>query len=135
MDKFTRKTRSHIMASIHSNNTSPELKVFRALRKKNIYFKKHYTLALGTPDIAVPSKKKAIFVEGDFWHGFRYPLWKKRLSSKFWRNKIERNRERDRSYHNKLRRLGWKVARVWEHQLENNFEATIDKISLFLSSD
>jgi DNA mismatch endonuclease (patch repair protein) len=121
------------MSAIRSKNTSPELKVFRELRKQKIHFKRHYKKALGTPDIAVPSQKKAIFIDGDFWHGFRYPIWKKRLNTDFWRNKIERNRERDMVYHRRLRRMGWKVIRVWEHQLDKNFNRALDRIVLFLS--
>jgi len=132
MDKFDKATRSRIMSAIKSKNTSPELKVFRELKKQKVHFQRHYKKALGTPDIAVPSQKKAVFIDGDFWHGFRYPLWKKRLSNKFWTGKIERNRRRDRLYHAKLRRMGWKVIRIWEHQLSGDFKKTIDKIILFL---
>ena len=134
MDNLDRKTRSRIMSSIRSKNTSPEVKVFTALRKKGIYFQRHYKRVNGTPDIALPSCKKAIFIDGDFWHGFRYPTWKKRLSSKFWINKIERNRERDKLCHKKLRKMGWKVLRIWEHQVNNHFEKTIDKIIQFLTT-
>ena len=132
MDKFDKATRSRIMSAIRSKNTSPELRTFRELRKRKIYFQRHYKRALGSPDIAIPIRKRAIFIEGDFWHGFRYPLWKSRLRSDFWRKKIERNRERDALYHRKLRTSGWRVMRVWEHQLVNDFDNTINKIISFL---
>ena len=131
-DKFNKETRSKIMAAIRSTNTSPERAVFTELRKQNVYFQRHYRKVLGTPDIAVPSRKLAVFIDGDFWHGFRYPAWKGRLKNSFWRKKIERNRKRDRLYHGKLRKMGWKVLRVWEHQLKNDFTETIDKIIFFL---
>lgn len=131
-DRFPKKVRSKIMSKIRSEGTSIEKMVFRELRKRNIYFQKHYKNALGTPDIALPSKKVAIFIDGDFWHGFRYPLWKKRLNSKFWTDKIERNRARDKRYHAKLRRDGWKVKRIWEHQLQNDFDGAIKIITNLL---
>lgn len=131
-DKFDKETRSRIMAAIPSTNTSPERVVFREIRKQNIHFQRHYKKALGTPDLAVPSRKIAVFIDGDFWHGFRYPAWKGRLRNGFWRKKIERNRRRDKLYHGKLRKMGWKVLRVWEHQLKDDFKRTIDKISFFL---
>lgn len=131
-DKFNKETRSKIMAAIRSTNTSPERAVFRELRKQNVYFQRHYKKALGTPDLAVPSRKIAVFIDGDFWHGFRYPAWKGRLKKSFWRKKIERNRKRDKLYHGRLRKMGWKVLRVWEHQLKNDFRGTIDKIIFFL---
>jgi len=132
MDKVDKKTRSRIMSAIRSENTSPEKKVFRAIRKRGIYFQRHYKRALGSPDIAIPSKKKAIFIDGDFWHGFRFPLWKKRLNSNFWLNKIERNRRRDKIYHRKLRNMGWEIMRIWEHQLEKDPDQAIEKAIAFL---
>ena len=134
MDKFDKTTRSRIMSAIRSKNTSPEIKTFRELNKRKIYFQRHYKRILGSPDIAIPSKRKAVFIDGDFWHGFRYPLWKKRLSSKFWTNKIERNRGRDKTYHQKLRRMGWQVMRVWEHQLDKDFEKATNRIIEFLEN-
>jgi len=133
MDIFTKKTRSHIMASIKSKNTSPEIKIFKELKRKGIYFQKHYKRACGSPDIAIPHKKIAIFIDGDFWHGFRYPIWRERLNSNFWNNKIENNRIRDKRNHSKLRRSGWKVLRVWEHDIENNMDDTINKIITFIN--
>ena len=116
------------MSKIRSEGTSIEKIVFRELRKKGIYFQRHYKRVMGTPDVALPSKKIAIFIDGDFWHGFRYPLWKKRLTSEFWTKKIERNRARDKKTFAYLRRNGWKVKRVWEHQLQNNFDEAINDI-------
>ncbi len=120
------------MSSIRSENTLPEKMVFRELRKRGIYFQCHHKKTLGSPDIALPSKKIAIFIDGDFWHGFRYPAWKKRLKSKFWRDKIERNRRRDKLYHQRLRNQGWKIKRIWEHQLKKDFSGTIGKIIFFM---
>ena len=132
MDKFDKETRSRIMSAIRSKNTFPEKIVFQALRKRKIYFQKHYKRVIGTPDIALPSHKKAVFIDGDFWHGFRYPLWKKRLKSHFWYKKIERNRARDTKYHRKLRNMGWRILRVWEHQIIKDFDRTIEKIIDFI---
>lgn len=131
-DKFNKETRSRIMAAIRSTNTSPERLVFKELRKRGIYFQRHYKKALGTPDIAIPSRKIAVFIDGDFWHGFRYPIWKKRLKNRFWEKKIERNRERDKLYHGKLRKMGWRVLRVWEHQLKSDFGKIVNGICFFL---
>lgn len=131
-DKFNKVTRSRIMAAIKSVNTSPELMLFRELKKRQINFQRHYKKVVGSPDVAIPSKKIAIFVDGDFWHGFRYPSWKGRLKSSFWRKKIERNRRRDRLHYHKMINMGWRVKRVWEHQLKNDFKGTINKVIFFL---
>lgn len=123
------------MAAIRQKNTKPELMVFRELRKRGVYFQKHYKRVVGTPDIALPSKKVAVFIDGDFWHGFRYPLWKNRLPSEFWKKKIERNRTRDKKTFSILRAKGWKTLRVWEHQLDNDFDKVMGKIISLLKQD
>lgn len=133
-DVFSPKKRSEIMSKIRSQNTTVEVLVFRALRKNGIYFQKHYKRAIGKPDIALPRKKKAIFIDGDFWHGYQFSKQKKRLPKKYWVDKIEGNIKRDRRNRAKLRREGWKVLRVWEHEVIKQFDMTILKIIDFLES-
>ncbi len=134
-DVFTKKKRSEIMSKIRS--VSGLEKAFakslsEAIYPKGIRYRLNYKKAPGRPDIAFISRKLAIFIDGDFWHGFRYPLWRGRLNTGFWYKKIERNRERDKICHRKLRHMGWKVMRVWEHQLSRDFDRTINKIAAFL---
>ncbi len=123
------------MSSIRSKNTKVEILVFRELRKRGVYFQKHYKRALGNPDIALPRKKIAVFIDGDFWHGYQFSKLKKRLPKKYWLEKIERNIKRDRRNRAKLRRDGWKVMRIWEHDVYDKFDETIDKVIRFLSDD
>jgi len=132
-DVFSKEKRSEIMSKIRGKNTKVELLVFRELRKKGIYFQKHYKRVVGKPDIALPRKKIAVFIDGDFWHGYNYAKTKKRLPKVYWRAKIEANMARDIKNRRKLRRMGWKVLRVWEHQLNKKFfKDTILKILNFL---
>ena len=132
MDVFSKKKRSEIMSKIRSKNTSIEVAKFRKLRHKGVHFRTHYSKVAGCPDIALPKKKKAVFIDGDFWHGYQFfKLWKT-LPNKFWREKISRNIKRDKSVRAKLKRQGWKVLRVWEHELSKEQDKTIRKIILFL---
>ncbi|MBI2551611.1 very short patch repair endonuclease [Candidatus Uhrbacteria bacterium] len=133
-DIFTKQKRSEVMSKIRGKNTKPELAVFRELRIRAIYFQKHYRKAPGSPDIALPKKKIAIFIDGDFWHGYRFGTWRHRLSSDYWVRKIERNRARDIRNFRRLRRNDWVVFRVWEHQIQKEFDMTIEKIVAVLSS-
>lgn len=71
----------------------------------------------GSPDIVLPRHRVAIFVDGDFWHGWRLSTWEHKLSE-FWRDKIRTNRARDQRNFRRLRRQGWTVYRIWEHQIE-----------------
>lgn len=123
------------MSRIRNKDTGIELLVFGRLRRAKIHFHRHYRRAPGTPDIALPKRKIAVFVDGDFWHGWRYPSWRGKLPSKFWRDKIERNRARDRRNFAKLRRQGWRVLRVWEHDLAGDLEGSIKKIVAFISNE
>lgn len=132
MDVFTKKKRSEIMSKIRSKNTKAEMAVFRELRKRGIYFQKHYKRAPGSPDIALPRKKIAIFIDGDFWHGYQFFKTKSRLPKKYWREKIESNIRRDKSNRAKLKKAGWKVMRVWEHEALKKFDYTIEKTINFL---
>lgn len=136
MDVFNKQKRSEIMSHIRSKNTKAELVVFKELNKRGIYFQKHYKKAAGSPDIALPRKKIAIFIDGDFWHGYRFNSFKNRLPKKYWLEKIESNIKRDMRNRRSLRKDGWRVLRVWEHELKKNkIGSTINKIIMFLNID
>ena len=122
------------MSKIRSKNTKAELIIFRELRKRKIYFQKHYKKAIGSPDIAFPLKKIAIFIDGDFWHGRNFSKNKKRLPKKYWREKINSNILRDKRNKTKLKRRGWKVLRVWEYEIINNPAGVVEKIKIFIEN-
>ena len=132
-DIFSKEKRSEIMSLIRPKGTKPELEIFRYLRRERIHFQKHYRRVVGSPDIALPRRKIAVFVDGDFWHGWKFHLWQKKLSTAYWRPKIEANIRRDKRNFARLRRNGWKVMRVWEHDLRpRKREATLEKVKRFL---
>lgn len=133
-DRLTPLQRSYCMSRIRSKNTGLENAVFSELRKQKIKFKKHANNILGKPDMAVIETKKAVFIDSDFWHGWRYPLWKSQLKTEFWTKKIESNRKRDKRVSRVLRKQGWKILRVWEHSLKNKPTDTIELIIAFMSS-
>ena len=133
-DVFTPKKRSEIMSKIRSKNTMVEILVFKELQRHKIYFQKHYKRAVGSPDIALPRKKKAVFIDGDFWHGCQFSKQKKRLPKKYWQEKIENNIKRDKRIKAKLKREGWQVLRVWEHDILKNFDKTATRIIDFLKN-
>lgn len=118
------------MSKISSKNTKAELVVFKELRKRKIKFRKHYKKAVGCPDIAIPDKKIAVFIDGDFWHGRNFAKTKKRLPKEYWQEKIASNIARDKRNRARLRRQGWKVLRIWESDIrkspENIFIKTIN---------
>lgn len=133
-DCFSKQKRSEIMSRIRSKNTKAETVVFRELRRRGIYFQKHYDKAPGKPDIALPRKKRAVFIDGDFWHGYQFSIIRDRLPKEYWREKIENNIKRDRKNRAKLRSQGWQVLRIWEHEVKKKPEQSINRIIDFLEN-
>lgn len=134
-DRLTKTKRSALMGKIKSKNTGFEKKVFTELRKRGVRFRKHYGGVIGNPDIAVPGAKKAVFLHSDFWHGWRLPQWEAVLPNNFWKEKLEGNRLRDRKVVRCLKRKGWKVLVVWEHQINERPIIAIENIAKFLKED
>ncbi|MFC2105751.1 DUF559 domain-containing protein, partial [Candidatus Bipolaricaulota bacterium] len=98
-----------------------------ALHKRGFRFRKHVRTLPGTPDVVFTKVRVAVFIDGDFWHGYRFPQWKESVSP-FWQEKIAKNRARDRRNFARLRRIGWKVIRLWQHEIERNLESCLDRI-------
>ena len=124
-DIFTPEKRSWVMSRIRSRDTKIEKKIAHLLRKNKIHYRR-FPRIFGNPDFVV-EKKVLVFCDGDFWHGYGYDK-KKRPQKKFWRDKIERNMERDRKVTRKLRADGWSVVRLWEHDIERRPQSCIGKI-------
>ena len=137
-DIMTPEQRSRCMAAIKGKDTKPEMIVRKYLFSRGLRFRVQVRKLPGTPDIVLPKYKTAIFINGCFWHGhegckyFRLP----KSNVDFWREKIERNIERDRESMQALFDLGWKVVRVWECELRNkaNREETLNKIYTSITS-
>ena len=119
------------MSRVRNRDTSLERLVRTELHKKGLRFRKHVKGLVGSPDIVFARARVAVFIDGDFWHGWRFPLWKQSLRP-FWRTKIEKNRERDRSNFRKLRRTGWLVLRIWQHEIERHLSRSVTKIEAAL---
>ena len=116
------------MARIPQKNTSIELKIFSMLDDMNLEYEKHRRGLPGTPDIVFTDTRIAVFIDGDFWHGKNFFKNKKRLPKKYWREKIESNILRDKRNKAKLKKQGWTVLRIWEHEIKKNPNRAVDKI-------
>jgi len=121
------------MSSIHSKNTTIDKKVASLLANAKIEFDR-YPKVSGNPDFTIKDKKVAIFCDGDFWHGYDYKERKENLGN-FWKTKIETNMRRDRKNNLMLKKLGWKVIRIWEHEINNYPEKCVNKILTALEND
>ena len=121
MDVFTKDKRSKIMAAIRSKNTRPEIIVRKYLFSKGFRYRINHPRLPGHPDIVLRKYRTCIFVNGCFWHGHDCPKGHlPKTNHEFWRNKINRNRERDAEEQRKLAAMGWHCITVWECELAND---------------
>ena len=123
--------RSAVMSKIRGRDTGPERLVAAALKKAGIRFEAQARDLPGRPDFVFRRARVAVFVDGDFWHGWRFPQWADKLSE-VWEAKIGANRARDLRNHRKLRRQGWTVVRIWEHQIQRDRDKAVERIFLAL---
>jgi len=130
MDKLTRGQRSYNMSRIRAKNTKPELIIFKMLKVNGYRFRKHYKIP-GKPDVAFPKIKKAIFIDGEFWHGEDFDRWKHKLSP-FWLKKISSNIKRDRDNEQLLKEMGWDFLRLWGKEILHKPEKSLQKIVKFI---
>jgi len=133
---FTTTEQQHkIMSKIRGKNSIPELLLRRALWAKNIRFRIHRKDLPGKPDITIKKYRLAIFVDGDFWHGFEWEKRKPKTNEGFWIPKIERNMQRDRFVNATLNEMGYTVMRFWEHEINKNLKACVNQVALYIEAE
>lgn len=122
--------RSYNMSRIKGKGTRPEETVRKYLFSQGFRYRKNVEKLPGKPDIVLPKYKTVVFVNGCFWHHHdcRYFVWP-RTNADFWRNKINRNAERDKENINKLQTDGWNTIIVWECALKNNKEDVLKELA------
>ena len=104
-------------------NKKTELRLISLFRSSRITGWRRGSKLHGKPDFIFSHPKLAVFVDGCFWHGCPKHGTKPKQNAKFWREKITRNKARDRKVNRLLRARGWSVLRIWEHELSRKNEA------------
>lgn len=137
-DVFTKEKRSDIMSRIRSKNTRLETEFLKLvssfLYPMGFRYRKHYAKVPGKPDIAFVSKKIAIFLDGDFWHGCPKCSRPPKSNVDYWEQKIKRNRQRDKDVNKALKKIGWRVLRFWECEVKRDPDKVIKIIFSALSN-
>ncbi len=118
-------SRSQQMSRIRGRNTRPELALRSALWAGGLRYRLHVRTPHGRPDIVFPAKKVAVFIDGCFWHGCPWHYVRPRSRGEFWASKLRQNVERDRHQTGDLESAGWRVVRVWEHELADDIGAAV----------
>lgn len=133
IDSIDQATRSALMSRVRGKNTQPELIVRRLVFAAGYRYRLHVRNLPGSPDLVFPSRKKAVFVHGCFWHRHdgcklaRIP--KSRVE--FWSEKLNGNKARDERAIKALAQAGWLVHVVWECEL-SDCDMVADRLRSFL---
>lgn len=128
MDVLTKVQRRKNMQNIRSTGTKPERLIMGELKKRKVYFAANVKNITGKPDIVFKRKKVAVFIDSDFWHGHPKYGHIPKSNTEYWEKKIEYNRKRDKKNNKALREKGWKVIRIWEHEIKKDLNKCIIKI-------
>jgi DNA mismatch endonuclease (patch repair protein) len=117
-DVFTKATRSEVMSNIRGKgNKDTEVALAKLFRANGTTgWRRHYPI-VDRPDFAFPRLKLAVFVDGCSWHGCPEHGVQPKGNKMFLLTKLEANKARDRKDNRLLRATGWRVLRIWEHDL------------------
>ena len=134
-DIYSSQKRSEIMSRVRGEgNKSTELRLIELFREHRIKgWRRNYPLP-GKPDFVFPQLRVVVFVDGCFWHGCPSHGSTPAANMEFWEKKLGRNRERDREVNRTLRAKGWRVLRIWQHELARKNEGRLmDRVRRVLS--
>ena len=125
-DIWSKRKRSEVMSLIRSRgNKDTELRLIVLFREFGITGWRRHLKLPGTPDFTFRKRRVVIFVDGCFWHGCpkhaTFPVTRRA----FWLEKFSRNQARDRLVTRTLCQQGWRVLRIWEHELARKREARL----------
>jgi DNA mismatch endonuclease (patch repair protein) len=120
MDDRSPQARTRTMAAIRSTNTSPEMRLRRALHARGVRYRLGQAVHAGgrkvKPDLVFKGRRLAVFVDGCFWHGCPEHCRRPNSNTDYWGPKLDRNLARDAATNAALAEAGWVVVRVWEHE-------------------
>lgn len=122
------RSRSEQMSRIRGKNTSPELLLRRALHAAGLRYRIHYRTPAGRADLAFVGARVAVFLDGCFWHGCPDHYVRPRSRTEFWSAKLAENVARDRRQTLTLEAVGWRVCRLWEHEVFETLPAVVRRI-------
>jgi len=136
VDVLTKKQRQYCMSRIQGKNTKPEMVVRKLVFALGYRYRLHDKILSGKPDLVFAGKKKVIFVHGCFWHrhNCKYGRATPQTRKAFWKEKLDKNKERDKINIRKLKQMGWKVLVIWECETRKKdmIEKLVNKLDTYL---
>lgn len=133
-DKYNKEIRNKMMRAIKSKRTRLENLIAKELYKRGVRCRRNVQCLLGKPDFSIKKYKIVIFIDSCFWHGCKEHYRASKSNEKFWESKITKNIQRDLEVTQYYTDLGWNILRIWEHELKQDFEKTINKTLEFINS-
>ena len=133
VDVLTKKQRSYCMSRILSTNTGLEITFKKHMRSGGIKGSRKGIKVVGKPDFIFPASKVAVFLDGCFWHGCPECYKEPATNKTFWKNKISKNKKRDKEVNRLLKKDGWKVKRVWGHQIKKTPVSCVSTLKRILA--
>ncbi|WP_420010240.1 very short patch repair endonuclease [Xanthomonas sacchari] len=128
MQKDPSAVRSANMARIKGADTKPELVLRHLLWSKGYRYRLKLRIEGVRPDFCFPKQKLLVFIDGCFWHGCTQHYVRPRSRGAFWAEKLASNISRDRRQTSILLLAGWRVLRLWEHEIDSNPVAAVDRV-------
>lgn len=134
-DVFTKAKRSEVMSRIRGRgNKETELALMKLFRRHHVTGWRRNQNIVGKPDFVFRRARLALFVDGCFWHGCPRHCNTPASNQAFWKEKLAANKARDRRVNRVLRSDGWRVVRIWEHDLAKRGEVCVLRIQAATNS-
>lgn len=121
-------TRSEQMSRIRRRNTKPEVRLRKALWSEGLRYRLQFKTPAGRPDVVFPRQRVAVFIDGCFWHGCPRHYSRPGTREEFWASKLRENVDRDRRQTRELECLGWRVVRIWEHDVFEQLDWSVERV-------
>ena len=119
-DVFTKAKRSEVMSRIRSHgNKDTEIALMRLFQRHRITGWRRHQALPGRPDFTFRHERLVVFVDGCFWHGCPKHGRKPTTNRAYWLPKLKGNIRRDMLRSEELKKEGWRVIRLWSHDLRD----------------
>lgn len=132
----TDEATSRRMANVKLKGGSDEEAIAKALWQKGYRYWRNYKKLPGSPDIAIQKHHIAVFVDGEFWHGYDWENRKQKLhrNREYWIEKIEENIARDARVDCQLKEIGWTPIHFWSKEVKKDLQSCINSIEELISN-
>ncbi len=125
-----------MMSKIRAKDTKPEMRFRKALWARGVRYRINSKQLPGKPDVSIKKYKLAIFIDGEFWHGYDWDTKRNTIKSNrgFWIPKIERNIQKDREVNQQLKEMGFTVFRFWAGEIKKDLDKCVNDVVGYIHS-